>query len=118
MIPFLIAVDTVLAVAAQLSLRQGAAQFKDAPFGPSILLEPFRNPYIFSGLVLHGTGFFLYVFVLSRLQLNVLYPVATGLSIMLITLLSVMLLGERLGSTQLIGIAAIVGGIGLVFGTS
>jgi multidrug transporter EmrE-like cation transporter len=45
----------------------------------------------------------------------VLYPVATGLSIVLITLSSVALLGERLSPTQGLGIAAITGGIALVF---
>jgi len=47
----------------------------------------------------------------------VLYPVATGLSIVLITILSVLLLGERLSVAQGVGIAAIAGGIALVFTT-
>src|SRR5262245_7955333 len=111
MIAALILLENVLAVAAQLSLRRGAERFADAPLAPSILLEPVRNPYIRCGLVLHGLSFFLYIFVLSRLRLNVLYPVATGLSIVLITLSSVALLGEHLSPVQGLGIAAIAGGI-------
>ena len=117
MIPFLILLENTLAVAAQLSLRRGAARFESAPLSPSIFLEPFRNPYILSGLVLHGISFFVYIFILSKLQLNVLYPVATGLSIVLITILSVVLLGERLSAVQAVGIVAITGGIALVFTT-
>src|SRR6058998_1343023 len=112
MIPLLILLENILAVAAQLSLRHGAARFADQPLAPSILLEPVRNPYILCGLLLHGMSFFL-----SRLRLNVLYPVATGLSIVLITILSVVLLGERLSAAQGVGIAAIAGGIALVFTT-
>jgi len=117
MILFLILIENVLAVSAQLSLRYGAARFEDAPLAPSIFLEPFRNPYILAGLVLHGLSFFVYIFVLSKLRLNVLYPVATGLSIVLITILSVALLGERLSTAQGFGIVAITGGIALVFTT-
>jgi multidrug transporter EmrE-like cation transporter len=115
MIAFLILLENILAVSAQLALRRGAQRFADAPLGPSILLEPLRNPYIMSGLLLHGLSFFLYIFVLSKLRLNVLYPVATGLSIVLITVVSVVLLGERLTAAQAAGIAAITSGIALVF---
>src|SRR6266436_6281980 len=113
MIPLLILLENALAVAAQLSLRRGAARFADQPLALSILLEPVRNPFILSGLLLHGMS----IFILSKLRLNVLYPVATGLSIVLITILSVLLLGERLSAGQGVGIAAIAGGIALVFTT-
>ena len=115
MIAFLLLLENALAVAAQLALRRGAARFAAAPLSPSLFLEPFTNPYIFSGLVLQGVSFFLYIFILSKLRLNVLYPIATGLSIVAITILSVALFDERVSLAQLIGIAAIAGGIGLVF---
>ena len=115
MIALLIFVENVLVVAAQLALRRGAVRLEHAPLAPSIFLEPFRNPYVLSGLLLHGLSFFLYIFVLSRLRLNVLYPIATGLSILSITILSVVLLGEPLNAAQAVGIGAIAGGIALVF---
>ena len=114
MIPLLVLVETVLAVAAQLSLRRGALRFANAALAPSILREPFRNPYIFAGLMLHGISFFVYIFILSKLRLNVLYPVATGLSIVLITAFSVLVLGERVSAPQVVGIVAIMGGMALV----
>ena len=117
MIPVLILLENALAVAAQLALRRGAVRLEHAPLAPSIFLEPFRNPYILSGLLLHGLSFFLYIFVLSRLRLNVLYPVVTGLSILSLTILSVVLFGERLSAPQALGIGAIAGGIALVFTT-
>ena len=115
MLAALILVENVLAVAAQLSLRRGATRLASASLTPAIVLEPLRNPYVLCGLLLHGASFFLYVFLLSRLRVSVLYPVATGLSIALITVFSNFVLGERLGPSQLAGVAAIVGGIALVF---
>jgi multidrug transporter EmrE-like cation transporter len=115
MIAMLIFIENILAVSAQLCLRHGARRLASGSLAPSIVLEPLRNPYILSGLVLHGVSFFVYVFILSKLQLSVLYPIATGLSILLITVTSVLVFGEGLTGAQVTGILAIAGGIGLVF---
>ena len=115
MIYFLFALETCLVVAAQLILRYGAARLGDQELSLGIVLEPFRNVYIFSGLVLHGLSFFLYIFLLSRLRLNLVYPVSTGATIVIIALLSTWLLNESLNVLQAIGILTIVVGIGLVF---
>ena len=115
MIYLLLALETCLAVAAQLVLRHGAKMLGDQELGFAIVLEPLRNPYIFSGLVLHGVSFFLYIFILSRLRLNVVYPVSTGATIVLISVLSVVLLAEPLNAIQAVGILTIIVGIGLVF---
>ncbi len=115
MIYALLVIEMCLAVAAQLVLRHGAKTLADHEFGLGIILEPFRNPYIFSGLALHGISFFLYVFILSRLRLNIVYPASTGGTIVLISVLSVFLLSEPLNGIQAIGILTIIVGIGLVF---
>jgi len=115
MIYALLVVEMCLAVAAQLVLRHGAKMLGDQELGLSILLEPFRNPFIFSGLALHGVSFFLYVFILSRLRLNIVYPVSTGGTIVLIAILSVFLLSEPLNTIQALGIVTIIAGICMVF---
>lgn len=115
MIYLLLLVEVCLAVGAQLVLRRGAQMLEDQELGFAIVLEPFRNPYIFSGLALHGVSFFLYVFILSRLRLNVVYPVSTGATIVLISVLSVFFLAESLNLIQALGILTIIVGIGLVF---
>jgi len=115
MVYLLLLIETCLVVAAQLVLRRGAQALSDQELGVRIVLEPFRNPYIFSGLLLHGISFFLYVFVLSRLRLNVVYPVSTGATIVLISVLSVFFLSETLNAIQAAGILTIVVGIGMVF---
>jgi len=114
MIVFLVIVETLLAVAAQLLLRHGAMNLRDG-LSFALVLEPFRNSSIFAGLVLHGVSFFLYIYILSKLQLNVFYPIATGATIVMIAILSTLLLDEALTAMQMIGIVTIVVGIFLVF---
>jgi multidrug transporter EmrE-like cation transporter len=114
----LIVIEVCIAAGAQLLLRHGAMNFAHDGLSLSLIVEPLRNLSILGGLVLHGVGFFLYVYILSKLQLNVFYPVATGATIVLVALLSVALLRESLGLAQFAGIAAIVIGIFLVFQTS
>jgi multidrug transporter EmrE-like cation transporter len=115
MIYVLLLIESCLVVAAQLVLRYGAARLGVHELSLGLLLEPLRNPYIFFGLVLHGLSFFLYIFLLSRLNLNVVYPVSTGATIVLIALISTALLSETMSPVQAIGILTIVVGIGLVF---
>ena len=115
MIYFLLVIEMFLAVAAQLVLRHGARMLEDQELGFGIILEPIRNPWIFSGLALHGVSFFLYVFILSKLRLNIVYPVSTGATIVMISVLSVFLLSEPLNMIQALGIVTIIVGIALVF---
>lgn len=114
MIVFLVIIETLLAVAAQLLLRHGAMNLRGG-LSFALVIEPFRNLSVFSGLVLHGISFFLYIYILSKLQLNVFYPIATGATIVMIAILSTLLLEEALTAMQMVGIVTIVVGIFLVF---
>jgi multidrug transporter EmrE-like cation transporter len=111
----LIVIETILAVSAQLLLRHGAMRLQGQALTLEFLFEPLRNFPILAGLVLHGMSFYLYIYILSRLRLNILYPVATGASLVLITILSVVLLKEAISLPQAIGIVTIMVGIVLVF---
>ena len=108
----LLILDIFLTLAAQVSLRIGAARLDSVGF--SIILEPLRNPFILSGLILYAVSFFLYVFILSKLRLNIVYPVATGTILVLITLISYTFFKETLTLIQGIGIVAILIGTILV----
>ena len=115
MIIALILVETLLAVSAQLLLRHGAMRLEVHSLTPAIVIEAIKNLPIMAGLALHGISFFLYVYILTKLQLNIFYPVATGASLVLITVFSVFLLKESLNVAQVCGIFIIMGGIVLVF---
>lgn len=118
MIVVLMLIEILLATFAQLLLRQGAERLGHAELTFAIVLEPFRNGFVLSGLLLHALSFFLYIFILSRLQLNVLYPIATGATIVLVAAFSVFLFRETVTVLQGAGMVAILVGIALVYSTS
>lgn len=110
----LLIIDIFLTVAAHLSLRVGALHLGELEFSPLVLLNSAKNPFLFLGLVLFAVSFLLYVFILSKLQLNVVYPLSAGAILILITLGSVFFLKETLGTVQMVGIATILIGIVLI----
>lgn len=110
----LLLLDIVLTVAAQLVLRIGAQRLAGQGLSLSLIFEPLKNSFLLLGIVLYAISFFLYVFILSKLQLNVVYPVATGTILILITLTSYFFFRETLGALQMLGITAILVGIFLV----
>ena len=114
MIYLLLFIDIILTVSAQLSLRVGAERMWSSSFSLGILTEPLKNIFLFTGLLLYAISFFLYVFILSKLQLNVVYPVATGTILVLITAFSYFFLKETLTVIQIVGIAAILVGVILI----
>ncbi len=115
MIITLIVIETLLVVVAQLMLRHGAIKLEMPMLSSGIILETIQNIWIMSGLALHGVSFFLYVIILSKLRLNVFYPVATSASLILITVLSVLILKEKITAVQTVGICVIMVGMVLVF---
>ena len=118
MIVVLMVIEILLATSAQLLLRQGAMKLGHDELTFAIALEPFRNVFVLAGLMLHALSFFLYVFILSKLQLNVLYPIATGATIVLVTGFSAFFFRESLTISQGAGMLAILVGIMLVYLTS
>jgi multidrug transporter EmrE-like cation transporter len=110
MIYFILFIDIVLSVTAQLLLRAGARRLS-GELSPALITEILRNWYILGGMLLFGTAFVFYVFILSRLQLHMVYPVATGTSIILITTFSYLFLNETITARQVAGIGTIAAGI-------
>lgn len=115
MLVTLIIIETVLVVVAQLMLRHGATKLEMQTLGVAMFVESIQSAWIMTGLALHGISFFLYVYILSKLRLNVFYPIATGATLVLITVLSVIILKEKLTAAQVAGITVIMVGMVLVF---
>ena len=63
------------------------------------------------GFALYVCSFLLSVYVVSRIDLSVFYPVGTGSILVLACLSGRFLLGERVGTTQMIGIALVLAGV-------
>src|SRR3990167_3577172 len=113
MIYWLLLLYIFLTVSAQLVLRTGAHRLSSG-VSLSIVLEPLKNTFLFTGLLLYAVSFFLYVFILSRLQLHVVYPIAVGATLILITLASYLFLKESVTVLQVVGVCAILLGIFLL----
>lgn len=63
------------------------------------------------GALLYIFSFLLNMLVISRFNLNYIYPISAGLIYILISILSVLLLKESINNTQIIGMGAILVGI-------
>ncbi|MFH1894761.1 MAG: EamA family transporter [Patescibacteria group bacterium] len=116
---FLLLGFSILAtVSAQLLLKKGMMEIGQLNFSPTNLLnligQIFHNIYLLSGLASFGLSFFSWLFILSKLQLNIAYPIITSLNFCLIIFGSWFLFKEQISFYQILGIGFIVLGIFLL----
>lgn len=116
---FLMLVASVLTtVSAQLCLKKGVAGLGDLNFSFSnifsLIFRILQNGWLIAGLFFLGISFLIWIFVLSKFQLNVIYPVMVSLNFSLITVASWFLFKEYLSFVQILGIAVIIFGTFLV----
>jgi multidrug transporter EmrE-like cation transporter len=110
----ILAAAIVATVASQLLFKKGVSLWGELEFslGNVVSLIPriFQNGYILGGLLLFGSSFILWLFVLSKLNLSLVYPM-TSLNFVLILVFSWLFLGERVTLLQLSGLALILLGV-------
>ena len=110
-----------LSSSGQLLLKKGALNFDwlNLKFSVrglfALILGIAQNGWLLGGLFFLGLTFLLYLLILSRVQLNIIYPVMVSGSIILITLASRLFFQEFLSFWQFSGIFFIIFGIFLVF---
>ena len=100
-------ITSVLAAVGQLLFKWGASSVS------SSLWDWLLNWPLVAGLVLYGAGFILLVTALRHGTLSVLYPILAT-SYVWVALLSVRFLGESFSMGQWLGVALIIGGVGLI----
>jgi len=104
--------------AAHLLLKKGMLLVGQLDFSLSnllnLFLQIFQNIYLFFGLISFGLGFFFWLFVLSKIQLNIAYPIMTSLNFCLVIVGSWFFFREELSSLQILGIGLIILGIYLL----
>ena len=74
----------------------------------------FKNFYVLGGLAAFGIAFVLWVWLLSKMQLNIFYPIALSTQIVLIALASRFLFKEPWSVVQVVGSAIIIFGVFLL----
>jgi small multidrug resistance pump len=89
----------------QLLLKAGA----NAPE----LMSQLLRPSTLCGLALYGFSAVLYIIALRKIPVSVAFP-SVSLSYALVAILGHLLFGEPFGVRQIVGIALIMGGVGLI----
>ena len=116
---FLLLLICIISTAsAQLCFKKGVLKWGglDFSFSQALSLIPqiFQNFWIMLGVGLFGASFILWLFILSRLQLNVAYPIALSSEVIITTVVAWFLFKEYLSPLQILGIAVIIVGIFLL----
>lgn len=116
---FLIAIDVLFLAAAHMLIKKGVLLLGSLDLSLAGLLSLFfaaiKNFYILGGLTLLGFCFLLWLFILQKINLNILYPISSSLTLILVIIGANFFFKETLNWVQLIGIALIVLGIFLLY---
>jgi len=104
----ILAASIVCNAAGNLLIRRFAAG--DAAFG----LRGYLSPWFALGLAAFGMGVLLYGQALRHIPIVLAYPIQVGACVLIIAIFAVGMFGEKLGLTDLLGIALILSGIGLL----
>ncbi|MCK4816916.1 EamA family transporter, partial [bacterium] len=114
--PFLfMSIYLTLLLIGQILWKQGVTAGHDF-FRGSILQTLWglaRSPYIISGLFIYGLATLLWLYLLSCYNLSYIYPMLS-LSIVLISVVSFLFLGEEIPGTRWVGMFVICLGVYLV----
>ena len=98
---------------AQLLIKQGTAQLGPNPTLVDAAMGMFTVLPLFGGYALYGLFTIIMVFALKHGELSMLYPMM-ALSFVWVTVASALWLHEPVNVMEIAGIAAIIGGVGLL----
>lgn len=110
----ILAIAIITAVMSQLLFKKGVTNLGEIGLSAknifNLVINIFSNPYIFVGLILYGASFIVWLIVLSRMKLSVVYPI-TSMNFVLVLFASHYLFGEKLSFTQMMGVSFIIVGV-------
>jgi len=98
---------------ANTAVREGMSKVGDGAI-LQVILKGACSPIVLLGVLLFAAGLGLYSYVLSRLNLNVAYPMVISLEIIFVLISSWVFLKEAITMPQIFGCGLILGGIWLV----
>ncbi|MFH1841359.1 MAG: SMR family transporter [Candidatus Nealsonbacteria bacterium] len=118
MLYLLFAVSVLTTVGAHLCFKKGVLKLGEITLSfPEIfntIWHIVQNAWILLGVVLFGISFLTWLFILSKLQLNVAYPIIISIEATLVTVASWLLFHEYLSILQIVGIVCVIIGIILI----
>lgn len=114
----IILIPILTASVAQLCFKKGVLGLGSLDFSLSnifhLIPRIFQSGWLMTGIILFGISFLVYLFVLSKFQLSIAYPILVSAGILLIALASRFLFNESLSWLQILGIIFIIFGIFLL----
>lgn len=115
---FLLGITIFFTVFSHLCLKKGVLSLGKLDFSLNSFFGLFprliQNHWLVGGLISIGISFIFWLFVISRIKLNLAYPIATSINIGLIVVLSWIFLKEHFFPIQILGIVVIIFGIFLI----
>ena len=75
------------------------------------ILAAIQSPYVICAICMQGIGFFLWMFVISRIKLGIAFALSGAFFYILIALSSWILYGEKLSNFQWAGLVLISSGV-------
>ncbi len=110
----LLGIATVTTVLSQLLFKQGMIVVGSVNFSfanmAALIMNVIKSPYLLIGLFFYGVSFLLWLLVLSKLKISVVYPI-TSINFVLVLVASYFLFGEKLSIFQYLGILIIITGV-------
>lgn len=114
----LFAISICTTVSAHLCFKKGILKLGELnlsfPTIFSTILQILQNAWILLGAVLFVISFMTWLFILSKLQLNIAYPIIISIEAVLVTVASWFLFHEYLSWPQIVGVIFVILGIILI----
>ena len=114
MLYLLFAISVLSTVTAHLCLKKGVAALGGIKLSVATFSQAIQSGWIWAGGICFVIGFLLWLYILSKMQLNIAYPVIMSIQVVLISVFSWIFLHEYLAWPQIFGIALVVCGIILI----
>lgn len=113
MAKLLIGIYVILTSSALIALKLGAEHAAPLSYAQN-KLSLNLNPYVVGGIVLYGSSFILYTYLISKYDLGYIIPLTTGLVYILIFFASYSIFHEAFGALKIVAILLILAGIALL----
>ena len=98
----------ILAPTGNMLLKHGMMQ------AGGLNLRTFLEPYILAGIVLYIGSFLMWLKLLQIMDISVVYPVFVAAAFIIVTIAAILIFGEKVNATRLVGIGVVVAGIAIV----
>lgn len=114
---FVLLLSALAGVGSQLLFKYSLTLTNQAPAGKAYIYFFFTlltKPTFLVALMLYGFSFMLWIFLLSRTSLSLVYPIGIAFNVMLALVFASLLLNESLHIFQIAGVLLIIIGVCIV----